>query len=110
MPANSPHLLTELPCPKCGVIAKPAIGPGNGPHAFRANCSSCGAFLGWRSQYTPAERAAHRQQACNRAMATRPPSQAQLSYLKVLGDDGPAPATMAEASARIDALVRGEVA
>src|SRR6266571_6132788 len=106
MPANSPHLLIELPCPKCCIITKPAIGPGNGPHAFRANCSSCGAFLRWLSQYTPAEREAHRQQARNHARATRPPSQPQLDCLQALGDDCPPP-TMVEASERIETLKRG---
>jgi hypothetical protein len=39
-------------------------------------------------------------------MTRKVPSAAQLSWLQALGDPGPAPATMAEASARIDALVR----
>src|SRR5262245_11976783 len=46
------HLLTELPCPKCGVIAKLQIAPGNGPHAYRANCAHCGTFIHWLSKYT----------------------------------------------------------
>jgi len=42
-------------------------------------------------------------------MAQKPPSQLQLAYLQALGDAGPPPANMAEASERIDALVRREV-
>jgi hypothetical protein len=42
-------------------------------------------------------------------MAQRPPSARQLAYLQIMGDDCPVPATMAEASTRIDVLVRGEV-
>jgi len=41
-------------------------------------------------------------------MAQRPPTARQLAYLLALGDDGPPPATMLEASARIDGLVSGE--
>lgn len=95
-----------LPCPQCGAIDTPAIGPGNGPHAFRTECRHCRSFLWWVSKYTPAERQARRQQA----MAHRSPSKKQLAYLRHLGDTGPEPSTMAEASLRIDALVRGEVA
>ena len=43
------------------------------------------------------------------AMAQQPPSPAQLDYLKSLGDLGPTPANMAEASQRI-ARLKGEVA
>jgi hypothetical protein len=100
----------ETVCPRCGVIDTPAIAPGNGPHAFRAQCRHCGTFIKWLSQYTPAERQARHAQARLQAMAQRPPSQAQLTYLQALGDDGPVPANMAEASALIDRLLRGEVA
>ena len=98
-----------LACPRCGAIDTPTLGPGNGPHAFRALCRHCGAFLKWLSPRSPAEHQARRQQARQAAMAQRPPSPAQLDYLQVLGDDGPVPPTMAEASMRIDALVHGEV-
>lgn len=101
---------TDTPCPRCGAIDSPHIGPGNGPHAFRAECRHCGAFFHWVSKYTPAERQARRQQGRHQAMTHRPPSQKQLMYLQRLGDIGPEPSTMAEASLRIDALVRGEVA
>jgi hypothetical protein len=47
---------------------------------------------------------AHRQHALRQAMAQRPPSVPQLAFLKALGDTLPAPVTMAEASARIEAL------
>jgi hypothetical protein len=42
-------------------------------------------------------------------MAHRPPSQGQLAYLATLGDDGPIPATMLEASQRIDLLRSKEI-
>jgi len=103
-------VLPETPCPRCGVIDTPTLGPGNGPHAFRAQCRHCGAHLRWVSQYPPAERQARREQARQQAMAHRPPSQKQLAYLRRLGDSGPEPSTMAEASIRIGALVYGEVA
>ena len=41
-----------------------------------------------------------------KAMMQRPPSPAQLAYLSALGDKEPAPATMLEASDRLDALRR----
>ncbi len=110
-PANSADISTppEAACPRCGAIDRPTIAPGNGPHAFRAQCSHCRAFLRWLSRYSPADREARRRHYRQQAMAQRPPSQAQLAYLLALGDDGPPPASMVEASARIDALTRGEV-
>jgi hypothetical protein len=102
--------LAPRPCPTCGVIDTPAIGPGSGPHYASARCASCRQFLGWVSRYPPAERQARRQQARLQAMAQKPPSQGQLDYLKALGDAGPPPANMAEASERIETLKRREVA
>src|SRR5207249_4805437 len=99
----------ELTCPRCGAFEPPAIAPGNGPHAFRAQCRHCAQFLQWLSRYPPTERDARRQQARQQALAQRLPSQAQLTYLQSLGDDSPPPASMREASERIDVLVRGEV-
>ena len=93
-------------CPQCGAIDPPAVGPGSGPHTASARCRYCGHFIRWLSTCSPAERQARRPQA----LAARPPSQAQLNSLQALGDDGPMPATMLEASTRIDARVRGEVA
>lgn len=95
-----------LPCHRCGVIDTPALGPGSGPHTASARGAHCGRFLQWLSTRFPADRQARRQQA----MTQRPPSQPQLAYLQALGDDGPVPTSMAEASTRLDARVRGEVA
>jgi hypothetical protein len=47
---------------------------------------------------------AHRVKARLEAMGKQPPSSAQLAYLKTLGDTQEAPATMAAASQRIEAL------
>src|SRR5262245_44316418 len=99
----------EVPCTKCGSIDLPAIAPGNGPHAFRAQCRHCGYFLQWLSTHSPAERQARRQHARREVMATRPPSERQLKYLQTLGDGGTMPGSMLAASERIDALLRGEV-
>lgn len=96
------------PCPRCGQLGPHVIGPGTPPHYASARCRYCGHFW-WLSRYTAEERQARRELARQEAMATRPPSQRQLAYLAALGDDGPPPATMAEASKRIDARVRGEV-
>jgi hypothetical protein len=100
----------ETTCPQCGVIDRPIVGPGNGPHPFRASCRHCGHFIRWLSRYTTAERLARRQQARLQAMAQQPPSARQLTYLQVLGDDGSPPKSMREACERLEALVRGEVA
>ena len=102
--------LQPRPCPQCGAIDPPAVGPGSGPHTARARCAHCGRFLQWLSTRPPADRQARRPQARPQAMAARPRSPAQLAYLQALGDGGLAPASMAEASSRIDALARGEVA
>jgi hypothetical protein len=36
-----------MPCPRCGTIDTPRLGPGCGPHAARATCAHCGAFMKW---------------------------------------------------------------
>ena len=106
-----PQGVDPLPCPRCGAIDTPAVGPGSGQHFAAARCRHCGVFLKWLSQYSPAERHTRRQQARLQAMAQRPPSPLQLVYLVALGDDPASPpAHMAEASARIDILKRGRVA
>jgi hypothetical protein len=94
------------PCPHCGVIETPTLSPGTGPHTVRASCSSCGGFLKWLSMIAPAERMARKMQRRLKAMQQRPPSQAQLDYLRSLGDRLGAPESMAEASQRIDRLVQ----
>ncbi len=104
-----PRLSPDLACPQCGVLDTPTVGPGSGPHAAAALCRHCGRWLSWLSRYTPEERQARRQQAQLQAMAQKPPSQLQLAYLQALSDAGPPPANMAQASERIDALVRREV-
>ena len=102
------HSNGVLACPRCGTIDVPLLRPGAGPHALRALCGHCHAFVQWISVHTPAERAARRDVARQAAMEHYPPSEAQLIYLQALGDIGQPPTTMAEASKRIDALRRGE--
>ena len=93
--------LPATACPQCGAVAILQLGPGLPPHAFRANCAHCGAFLQWVSRYTPAERAARRQQALAErailAMKGRPVPAAQLAYLTALGYQGADPTDRAEA-------------
>jgi hypothetical protein len=107
---TTPETLLPVPCPRCGTIDTPAVGPGSGPHHASARCRHCGGFVQWLSQYPPAERRARRRRYRLEVMAEKPPSQAQLTFLQALGDDGPPPANMAEASERIDTLKRGRVA
>lgn len=89
-------------CPRCGVIDRPAIGPGSGPHYAKETCRHCGGFLQWISQYTQEERDGRRATARAAAMRAKPPSPAQLNLLKALGYSGPQPQNMLEASARIE--------
>ena len=96
----------QLSCRACGAIDTPTVHPGTGPHALRANCRHCGTFVQWVSALSPEKREAKRREAQRAAMVKLSPSQMQLSYLHALGDAGPAPATMLEASTRIDALVQ----
>jgi hypothetical protein len=103
-PQQDPPPQAAEPCPRCGVIDRPTLSPGSGPHAVRASCGHCGRFLHWVSLLAPSERIAHRMQARMRAMQQRPPSVTQLAYLQALGDTQPTPANMAEASERIDRL------
>jgi hypothetical protein len=110
-PLDQAQLADQFSCYRCGVVDVPRIAPGKGPHAYAAQCASCGAFIRWVSRYAPAERQARREQARRAAMAQRPPSPLQIAYLAAPGDADPPPANMAEASERIDAaLQRGEVA
>ena len=101
----TPHQRPDgAPCPRCGVIDRPTLSAGTGPHGCKASCAHCGKFLRWVSLLAPSERLAHRTLARLKAMRERPPTQAQLDYLKALGDTLSAPETMAEASERIETL------
>jgi hypothetical protein len=91
-------------CRSCGAIDQARIVQGSGPHHAAAVCQHCGMHLQWLSAYTPAERAAKRQQARLEAMARKPPSQLQIAYLQALGHIGPTPANMLDASQSIDRL------
>ena len=93
-----------LACRRCGALTIPRVTPGTGPHALKANCPDCGAFMQWLSKHTPAERARRHAQARLDAMAQLAPTALQLKYLKALGDTQPAPANRAAASQRIDQL------
>jgi hypothetical protein len=57
-------------CPRCGVVDRPLLSPGTGPHACKATCAHCGRFLRWISLLAPAERMAHRLKARMEAMQT----------------------------------------
>jgi hypothetical protein len=91
------HATQPLPCRHCGAVAMPVLTQGTGPHAFRANCASCGRFIQRISRSSPAERA--RRQA--HAMATLAPTALQLQGLRALGDTLPAPVNRDEAARRI---------
>lgn len=93
-------------CRYCGAIGVPLLSPGSGPHACQASCQHCGRHLRWVSVLAPAERLARKTRARLAAMSKYPPTQAQLDYLKALGDRLSAPESMAEASERIDDLVQ----
>ena len=56
------------PCSRCGVIDRPTLSAGTGPHAIRASCQHCGKFLRWVSVLAPSERLAHRMKARLEAM------------------------------------------
>jgi hypothetical protein len=87
-PRPSPE---AAPCPHCGVIDRPTLSPGKGPHAVKASCGHCGRFLRWVSLLAPAERVARKL----KALQHYPPSVAQLAYLKALGDRQATPQNMA---------------
>jgi hypothetical protein len=59
------------------------------------------------SLLAPSEREARRAKAKLEAMSKKPPSEKQLNLLRDLGDQGPAPANMGEASERIEKLKKG---
>src|SRR5262249_52049397 len=103
-----PRLITNsqrpVACPRCGSTEVPVVGRGSGPHTASLVCATGGRFLRWHSTKTPEERQRQRREA----LAKYPPSESQLRYLKFLGDHGPTPATMADASDRIDILLGKE--
>src|SRR4051812_33231284 len=91
-------------CPRCGKVDTPTLVAGTGPHAAKAICAHCGRFIRWISLLAPSERTMRKAKARLASMRKHPPSVMQLEYLKALGDQGPAPGTMAEASERIETL------
>jgi hypothetical protein len=82
-----------LACRRCGAEDRPALSPGNPPHAWRASCRHCGGFLKWVSGKSLDQRAADRARAHRYGRV----SPAQLAYLERLGYQGPAPETIAQA-------------
>ena len=102
--SQKPSAGEPLICRRCGVVDLPLLSPGTGPHAIRASCQHCGRFIRWISTLSPSERMARKVKARLKAQQQHPPTQAQLSFLQALGDQGPAPENMAEASARIEKL------
>jgi hypothetical protein len=101
-----PSTPPEMTCLTCGAIDHPTLSPGTWPHHLKASCAHCGQFLKWVSPLSPEEREERRQQFRQGAIHARPPSAEQLKYLQALGDSDPPPEDMAEASQRIEALVR----
>jgi len=97
-----------LAYPRCGAINAPAPDLGAGLHAASARYEHCGLFLRRVSTHLSSEHQTRRQQDRQQAITARPPSAAPLAYVAVLGDMGPVPSTMVEASASIHALVRGD--
>jgi len=102
------HATAPLVCRRCGSMTTPLVTPGTGQHAFRANCPDCGVFIKWIIQYQPEERARRQAAARLEAMARLDPTVGQLDYLRDLGDTQPAPANRAEASRRIETLLRSK--
>jgi hypothetical protein len=107
---STPSATTPIVCHRCASIDLPDLRPGSGPHWAAARCRHCKVFIRWISRYSPKEQQARRQEARLQAMTAKPPSQLQLAFLQALGDNGPQPVNMAEASERIDSLKRGRVA
>jgi primosomal replication protein N len=50
-PDTTPHVkpgrLPPLPCPHCGTVDVPRLGPGTSVHAARLLCAGCARFLKW---------------------------------------------------------------
>jgi hypothetical protein len=105
-PTHTPETI----CATCGVIDTPHVERGQfGPHAAKAICRHCGAFLRWVSAKSAEQRQASRQRAIDAWMASQSPSAAQLAYLRALGH-ADAPTNKLEASRLISELLEREVA
>lgn len=111
-PTLQSHVPPEPPAPEpgaevcrhCGGLDRPVLGPGRGPHACEAFCGHCGKHIWWVSLLAPSERIERRKKARRKAMQQLAPTAAQLNFLRELGDQGPIPEHMAEASERIARL------
>ena len=97
-----------LAYPRCSAINATVLGLGTGSHTASTRCRHRGRCLKWLATHPPGKRLPRRQQGRQQAITARPPSAAPLVYLVVLGDVGPVPSPMAETSASMRALVRGE--
>src|SRR6266699_2006740 len=98
---SSIPFVSTLVCHTCGVIAPPVLTPTHPPHAYRADCRDCGAYIKWWSPRPPEERAQRSATYRQAAMAHKPPSPQQLALLRALGDRQPEPQSMHDASVRI---------
>lgn len=94
----------ETVCQRCGIIDNRHTAPGTGPHGAKLVCARCGSFLKWLPKSAPEEREAKRKAAIQKVMATRPPTEHQLRYLKKLAYKGQKPSNRFEASQKISAL------
>src|SRR5262245_51247429 len=101
---TSSFSISAIICKKCGTIDLPLVSAGTGPHALKPSCGACGTPIHVLSARSPEEKAARREAARHAAMASLPPTAPQLAYLRALGDSEAPPATMAEASKRIQKL------
>ena len=97
---------TELPCHRCGVIARHLIQPGKGPHGNRLTCQSCGNFIKWLPSRSPEERAVLSERYHREAMAAKPPTSMQIAFLQKLQHTGPQPSNRLEAHNLIDGLLK----
>jgi hypothetical protein len=104
---NTPKL-GPIACHRCAVMDVPTVMRGTGPHAYRAQCRHCGAFLKWISPLSHEERVHRREQYRQRAMKQLAPTAPQLAFLRALGDTQAPPADRLEASQRIAVLTQGK--
>ena len=100
----------KVACRRCGAIDTHEQHPGTCVHWRRLACRHCGAFIKWlprpRSAAEQSERAAKTHQNSKVHLASKPPTEKQIRFLRALGHLGPAPEHRLEASELIGSLLR----
>jgi hypothetical protein len=94
----------DVACRRCGHVSRHVALPGRGVHRGELICSACSSHIKWLSAKSPEEREQAASQYRDERLASQPPTEPQIAYLRVLGYRGEMPQSKLEASQLIDDL------